>query len=62
VLYDLVTLFDISVDQYLFPDTKKGESTRRRQLDAMLDSMDEKDLLVVSGTAKAIHESKEAGE
>ena len=62
VLYDLVTLFDISVDQYIFPDTTKGKSTRRRQLDTMLDSMDEKDLFVVSGTAKAIQESKETGE
>lgn len=62
VLYDLVTLFNISVDQYIFPDNPKGKSTRRRQLDAMLDSMDEKELFFVSGTAKAIQEAKEAGE
>jgi len=26
VLYDLVTLFDISVDQYIFPDTTKEKA------------------------------------
>jgi len=62
VLYDLVTLFDISVDQYIFPDTSKGKSTRRRQLDVMLDSMDERDLIIASATAKGIEEAKEAGE
>jgi len=62
VLYELISLFDISADQFFFPDSPKGKSTRRRQLDAMLDSMDEKELFVVSGTAKAIQEAKEAGE
>ena len=62
VLYELISLFDISADQFLFPDSPKGKSTCRRQLDAMLDSMDEKELFVVRGTAKAIQESKETGE
>jgi len=62
VLYELISLFDISADQFFFPDSPKGKSTRRRQLDAMLDSMDEKELSVVSGTAKAIQEAKETGE
>jgi transcriptional regulator with XRE-family HTH domain len=62
VFYELVTLFDISVDQYLFSDKPVKQSMRRRQLDAMLDSMSEKDLIVVSGTVKAIQEAKEAEE
>jgi len=62
VLHELVTLFDISVDQYIFPDTTKGKTTRRRQLDAMLDSMSEKELFIVSATAKAIQEAKETEE
>ena len=60
--YTLAKLFDISIDEYILPDNAKGKDTRRRQLDAMLDSMDEKELFVVSGTAKAIQEAKETGE
>ena len=60
--YTLAKLFNISIDEYLLPDIAKGKNTRRRQLDAMLDSMDEKDLSVVTATAKALQESKETGE
>jgi len=61
-LCEIAKFFDISIDEYLLPDTAKGKSTLRRQLDAMLDSMGEKDLFVVAATAKAIQEAKEAGE
>jgi len=60
--YTLAKLFDISIDEYILPDITKGKNTRRRQLDAMLDSMDERDLSVVTATAKALQESKETGE
>jgi len=60
--YTLAKLFDISIDEYLLPDITKGKNTRRRQLDAMLDSMNERDLSVVTATAKALQEAKEAGE
>jgi len=61
VFVDLMTLFNISVDQFLFPDTKKEKSTRRRQLDAMLDEQDERDYIVMEATAKGLKEAKEAG-
>jgi len=61
VFVDLMTLFNISVDQFLFPDTKKKKSTRRRQLDAMLDEQDERDYIVMEATAKGLKEAKEAG-
>lgn len=61
VFVDLMTLFNISVDQFLFPDTKKEKSTRRRQLDAMLDEQDEQDYIVMEATAKGLKEAKEAG-
>ena len=60
--YTLAKLFDISIDEYLLPDIAKGKNTHRRQLDAMLDSMDERDLIIASATAKGIEEAKEAGE
>ena len=62
VFYELITLFDISVDQYLFPDKPIKRSTRRRQLDTMLDEMGEKDLMIITGTTKAIRETKSTGE
>lgn len=44
--YQLVTMFDISVDQYFYP-SKNTESSCRKRINAMLNSLDEKDLQVV---------------
>ena len=57
-LYEIATLFNISIDQFFFPDNTESKTTHRRQLDAMLDSMDEKDLSVITATVKAMQESK----
>ncbi|MEA4846163.1 MAG: helix-turn-helix transcriptional regulator [Clostridiaceae bacterium] len=62
VFYELVTLFDISVDQFFFPDAHIEKSTRRRQLDEMLDSLDDKDLVILEATAKGINEAKQIEE
>jgi len=59
-LYEISTLFNISVDQFFFPDAAANKTTRRRQLDAMLDGMDDADLAIVSATAKAVTDSKRA--
>ena len=45
--YQLVTLLEISVDQFFFPDKLNGESTCRKQIDVMLNSMNEKELTVL---------------
>ena len=47
VFFQLVTLLEISVDQFFFPDKLNGESTCRKQIDVMLNSMDEKELTVM---------------
>ena len=47
--YQLVTMFDISVDQYFYP-SKNTESSCRKRINAMLNSLDEKDLQVVEAT------------
>ena len=60
VLYDLVNLFELSVDQYFHPDRKPEKSTQRRQLEALLDELDDPDLMVVSGTVKGILEARDA--
>ena len=62
VFHDLVTLFNISVDQFFFQDANLEKSTQRRQLDEMLDSLDDKDLIIIKATAKGINEAKQTEE
>ena len=58
VFFELVTLFNISIDQFFFPNGHAGKSTLRRQLDSQLDLMDERDLIIMVATAKGINEAK----
>lgn len=58
----LITLFDISADQYIFPDTQTLKSTQRRQIDALLDKLDDMGLTIVEGTATTICKIKEQTE
>jgi len=60
-LYELAEFFSISIDQFFFPNNTESKTTFRRQLDAMLDRMDDKELHVVAGTAIAIQEAREMG-
>jgi len=56
----LFALMRLSVDQYFHPDKKPEKSTQRRQLEALLDELDDPDLMVVSGTVKGILEARDA--
>lgn len=38
----LITMFDVSVDQYIFPDKEAEKSSARRRLDSLLDTLDDK--------------------
>ncbi len=60
VFYELVTLFEISVDQFFYPDNGIVKTTRRRQLDSQLDELDDADLIIVAATTKSINEAKTA--
>jgi len=62
VFYKLVTLFQLSVDQFFYPNAAPNKSTRRRQLDNLLDGFDDKDLLIMEATASGIVKTKEVGE
>lgn len=55
----LITMFDISVDQYIFPDKKSDKCTLRRQIDTLLDTLDNKELSVVEATIKGLCNAKE---
>lgn len=58
IFYELVTILDVSVDQFFFPDKEANKSTQRRQLDSLLDEMDDNDLIIMTATAKGILETK----
>lgn len=58
IFYELVTILDVSVDQFFFPNKKVDKSTQRRQLDSLLDEMDDNDLIIMTATAKGILETK----
>lgn len=55
----LITMFNISVDQYIFADRRAEKTTLRRQVDSILDTFEDKELTIIEGTAKAICKAKE---
>jgi len=61
-LYEISTYFNISIDQFFFTNNTNSKTTQRRQMDAMLDSMDEKDLSVISTIAETINKAYKTGE
>lgn len=58
----LVTMFHISVDQYIHSDSPTEKSTLRRQLDALFDTFDDSELTIIAGTAQGICKAKEPEE
>jgi len=54
VFYKLVTLFDLSVDQFFYPGKEPVKSSRRRQLDSLLNDLSDNDLIIVEATANGI--------
>ena len=55
----LVTMFHISVDQYIHSDNPTEKTTLRRQLDALFDTFDDAELTIIAGTARGICKAKE---
>lgn len=54
LLYDLVHLFHISVDEYFFKKRKTTVSSKRRRLDSLIDQMDEAELAYMESNASAL--------
>ena len=50
----LVTMFNISVDEYIFPQKEVKKSSVRRRLDAQLDILDDRKLSVIEATVVVI--------
>ena len=59
VFYDLVSLLNVSVDEFLLPASDLEKSTRRRQLEKRLDNLSDKDLVIMESVADGIIKSKE---
>ena len=58
----LVTMFNISVDEYLFPQKEVKKSSVRRRLDAQLDILDDRELSVIEATVNGLCKAKEPEE
>ena len=61
IFYELVARYNISVDQFFFPE-KYPENSCRKRIDVMLNSLDEKDLRVIEATIQALKDAKETEE
>ena len=58
----LVTMFGVSVDEYIFPENEVKKSSVRRRLDAKLDKLNDKELSVVEATVSGLCKAKEPEE
>ena len=56
IFYELVTLLDVSVDQFFFPKKDIDKPTQRRQLDSLLDDISVKGLRIITVTAREVKE------
>jgi len=59
VFYRLVTILDISADEFFYPDKHNGENERRKHIDRMLNGMDARELSIMEAAAVGIVESRE---
>lgn len=55
-------MFDVSVDENIFPNNEVKKSSVRRRLDAELYKLNDKDLSVVEATVSGLCKAKEPEE
>ncbi len=58
----LMTMFDVSVDEHIFPNKEVKKSSVRRRLDAQLDKLDDRELCVIEATVNGLCKAKEPEE
>lgn len=58
----LMTMFNVSVDEYIFPNKEVKKSSVRRRLDAQLDKLDNRELSVIEATVNGLCKAKEPEE
>ena len=59
VLYDLVSLLNVSVDEFFLPSDSLAKSSRRRQLESKIDNFTDADLVIMESVANGIVKYKE---
>lgn len=59
VLYELVQLLNVSLDEHFLPKKKSFKSSKRRVIDELLDEFSDSELEIIEGTANGIKRSKE---
>ena len=57
LLVQLAKMFNISLDQFIFPGSESRRSAVRLRVDGLLDSMNETDLTIIEATAKSLQEA-----
>lgn len=62
LFFQLITMFDVSVDQYIFPEGTVRRSSVRRRVDTQLDALDDRDLTVIEATAYSLYKAREQAE
>lgn len=60
IFFKIVTLLNISVDKFFYPDKYNGQNERRNRIDRMLNGMDERELSIMEIVAEGIEISREA--
>ena len=60
--YQLVTLLEISVDQFFYPANESSTSDCRKHIDMLLNSMDEKELTIIAATAEGLKKARQTEE
>ena len=58
VLYDLVSLLHVSIDEFFLPTDNLIKSTRRLQVEKYMDSFTDKELSLMEALAKGINEAR----
>lgn len=58
----LITMFDVSVDEYIFPNKEVKKSSVRRRIDAQLDNLNDRELSVIEATVNGLCMAKEPEE
>ena len=62
VLYDLVSLLNVSVDEFFLSSDSLAKSSRRRQLESKIDNFTDADLVIMESVADGIVKYKELEE
>lgn len=58
VLYDLVSLLHVSVDEFFLPDNGSLKSSRRVQIEKLMDDFTDKELILMESLAYGIKKNK----